>query len=351
MEYPFKGLKVVELASILAGPLVGSFFGEKGAQVFKVENPKTDGDPTRGWKNESEGTPDGISAYYISANAPKIVQELDVFEDTEKLHQLLFDADILIHNFTDSKCAELQLSSNSLKEKYPRLISGQIKGFSNSEKPAFDFLMQARTGLLAMTGLDENNLAKLPLAWIDVLSAHQLYEALLIGLLERGNTQTGSHWSVSLEETALASLINQGSNAIIGKTDPKPLGTLHPNIAPYGECFFTQDGAQLAFAIGTDKQFSRLWKVLFGDLPNVSYSTNSKRLQNRANLKDALELKIESESLQHWETVFTENQLPITRILGVKEALNSEEGKSLTSMLNYTEGDFPRVQSSVFKRI
>lgn len=351
MEQPFKGLKVVELASILAGPLVGTFFSEKGAQVNKVENPKTAGDPTRGWKSEDEETPEGISAYYISANAPKTIHQLDVFENPAKLHKLLADTDILIHNFTDTKCAELHLSSAQLKEKYPRLISGQIKGFANSEKPAFDFLMQAKTGLLSMSGLDENNLAKLPLAWIDVLSAHQLYEAILIGLLERGNTQKGSHWSVSLEETALASLINQGSNAIIGKTDPKPLGTLHPNIAPYGECFYTQDGAQLAFAIGTDKQFSRLWKVLFGDLPNVSYSNNSKRLQHRAKLKDILELKIETEPLAHWEQIFSENQLPITRILGVKEALNSDEGKSLTNSLSYEEGKFPRVKSSVFKRV
>jgi len=347
----FSGVKVVELATILAAPLVATFFRERGAEVIKIENPKTHGDPTRGWKPESEQTAAGISAYYISANGSKHVVYLDCFSEVEKVHDLLADADVFISNFPPSRLHKLGMDPASLKIKYPKLVAGFLSGYTAVEKPAFDFLLQAETGLLSITGISREQLAKIPVAWIDVLAAHQLFEALLMGYIHRLRSGEGSCWKVSLEDTALASLINQGSSALLNKTNPIPLGTLHPNIAPYGECFTTSDKQALALAIGTDGQFAKLWEYFKHELPPAHFTTNSLRLKHRDELQKALASEFAkvkaAELLDHCRA----NTIPVGRIHTVEEALSTASAKNLIRTEQYSEGDFQRIQSQVGKMI
>ena len=178
-----KELKVLELASVLAGPQVGSFFSELGASVTKIENKTTGGDVTRNRKLDSEKAESSISAYYASANYNKksIFLDFKNQEDIEKLNKLISESDILITNFKSGDAEKFRLSYSDCKKINPQIIYSEITGFGkNVNRTAFDVILQAETGYISMTGENESNLSKLPVAFIDLFAAHQLKEAIFI---------------------------------------------------------------------------------------------------------------------------------------------------------------------------
>jgi crotonobetainyl-CoA:carnitine CoA-transferase CaiB-like acyl-CoA transferase len=293
MDQPLKDLVVIETASVLAGPSVGLFFAELGARVVKVENKRSGGDVTRQWKLPSEPSDAPVSAYFSSVNWGKEHRFLDLkdTEDRAAFDGLLTRADVLITNHLAADAEKLGLTRERLRRLNPQLLHGHIKGFADQpHRPAFDVVLQAETGYVSMTGTDEEHLAKLPIALIDVLAGHQLKEGLLLALWQRARTGKGAYVEVSLEDAALAGLINQASNNLMAGAIARPLGTLHPNIAPYGEIFRCADGGRLILAVGSDAQFAALCgELALPALPaDERFCTNTGRVRHRAALAGAL---------------------------------------------------------------
>ncbi|MEY4927523.1 MAG: hypothetical protein RI894_1959 [Bacteroidota bacterium] len=292
-KIPFlSDLKVVELAGVLAGPAVGLFFAELGATVFKVENPEIGGDITRAWRISSE-QPDQQSAYYSSVNWGKtaVWANLENDGDRQRVLALIADADIVLSNFKPSSAKRLGMEYDSLKELNPRLIYAQISGYGeHDETPAFDVVLQAETGFMAMNGQPDSPPTKMPVALIDILAAHQLKQGILVALWQREHTKKGAFIHVSLQDAALASLANQATNWLMAAHNPTRMGSLHPNIAPYGELFATRDAQQIVLAVGTDRQFQHLCRCLnrpdLGESPLFAH--NTLRLGHRQKLADEL---------------------------------------------------------------
>ena len=286
-------IKVVELASVLAGPAVGMFFAELGAEVIKIENKTTGGDVTRFWKLPSEDPASPASAYYASVNWGKTVWMCDLqhAEDRDPVLQAIDHADVVISNFRPDAAQKLGMSYPQLSARNPRLLFGQITGFGDDDSlPAFDVVLQAEAGFLYMSGHPGGAPAKMPVALIDLLAAHQLKEGLLLALLRREQTGQGAFVSVSLLESAIASLANQATNWLMAGHIPQPMGSMHPNIAPYGDIFHTADTKPVVLAIGNDKQFQSLCDAL--GLPQLAHNerfvSNAARVRNRQALCDLL---------------------------------------------------------------
>ncbi|WMX12846.1 MULTISPECIES: CaiB/BaiF CoA-transferase family protein [unclassified Aureispira] len=293
MESIFKDLKVIELASVLAGPAVGLFFAELGADVIKIENKKTGGDVTRTWRLPSEDKTASVSAYYCAINWKKEVQFLDLSTEEGKnaVYELVKTADVVVANYKKQSAQKLGMDYEHLKAIRPELIYANISGFGEeSERVAFDVVLQAESGFMYMNGQADGPPTKMPVALIDVLAAHQLKEGILVALLQRYKTGQGAYVSVSLLEAAVASLANQATNWLMGKHIPQRMGSLHPNIAPYGELFETKDAKRLILSIGSDRQFVNLCTCINRPdlLENENYQTNIARVKHRVVLAKEL---------------------------------------------------------------
>ncbi len=290
----FKGLKILDLSTVLAGPSVGSFFAELGADVLKIENPHHR-DITRDWKLPNEDKNTAVSAYFSSVNYKKSYLELDLknAEQREKLYQKVKNTDIILMNFKKGDQEKLQISDEKLHSLNSELIIGKINGFGkNSDRLAYDLILQAETGIMSMNGTPESGPVKMPIALIDVLAAHHLKQAILIALYQKSNTKNykGKTLNVSLYDAAVSSLVNQASNYLMANHIPKRIGSLHPNIAPYGEIFKTADDKLITFAIGTNRHFKKLCQFLKVEelAENKKYNQVQNRVKNRGELFEIL---------------------------------------------------------------
>lgn len=289
----FKDLLVVELASVLAGPAVGQFFAELGARVIKIENKSTGGDVTRSWKLPAEDPNSSYSAYYHSVNWHKESYLLDLrnAEDREKAYSWIKQADIVITNFKKGSAPKVGMAYEQLQVLNPKLIYAQISAYGEHDsRPGFDAMIQAETGWIYMNGEKEGEPVKLPVALMDILTAHQLKQGILLALLQRARTGKGSKVHVSLFDTGVASLANQASNWLNVDVLPQRKGSQHPNIAPYGDLFYTKDGRAIILGTGTQKQFENLCDCLhLSDLKtDQRFLTNALRVKNRAALNAIL---------------------------------------------------------------
>tara|TARA_Y100000768_G_C23978207_1_gene684231 strand:- start:341 stop:1396 length:1056 start_codon:yes stop_codon:yes gene_type:complete len=322
----FKNLKVLELSSVLAGPAVGMFFSELGAQVVKVENKTTNGDVTRKWKLPNEKK-SNISAYFCSVNYNKNYVFLDFnnHKDRAELEVLIKNCDIVITNFKWKDAAKFNLEFEDCKKINPNIIYAHIGGFkTNPDRVAFDIVLQAETGFLNMTG-NKKEFAKMPVALIDVLAAHQIKEGILTAMLLQTKEKKAYKVSTTLEETAVASLMNQSSNFLMAKHQAKPLGTLHPNIAPYGDVVTTLDDKKLILAIGTDRQFEMFSNIISIEKKWTSkFKTNQQRVEGREVLFEIINTKtMEIYSNDLIERCFQKN-IPIGEINTVEKVMKSK---------------------------
>lgn len=354
MEKYFKDLIVIELAGVLAGPSGGKFFSELGAKVVKVENPKTNGDVTRSWKLKTETSDDNSSAYFWSVNSGKEVMYLDLTNklDREKFYTLVRIADILITNYKAGDDEKLKVHYERLKKFNPQLIYANINGFGeNNARTAYDLILQAESGFMFMNGEKNSQPLKMPVALIDILAGHQLKEAILIALLNRHKTDLGCKISVSLFDSAIASLANQATNWLIGNTLPTAQGSLHPNIAPYGEIFTTKDKQLITFAIGNDKQFKNLCQIL--DLKalakNELYTTNQNRIINRDSLFTLLDEKIKTIDYNALFESCEKLNIPIGKIRNMNEVFELPEAKQMLNEFAYKNKIITNVNSIAFK--
>jgi crotonobetainyl-CoA:carnitine CoA-transferase CaiB-like acyl-CoA transferase len=300
MEHPLSGLKVVELARILAGPWIGQSLADLGAEVVKVEAPE--GDDTRRWGPpfiERDG--DKTAAYFYAANRGKtsIVADFRTEEGQTRVRELIADADILVENFKRGGLAKYGLDYASLSAINPRLIYCSITGFGQTgpyaDRAGYDFLIQGMSGLMSVTGEPTGQPQKVGVAVTDILTGLYGTIGILAAVEQRHRTGLGQHIDMSLLDCAVASMANQSMNYLASGTSPNRLGNAHPNISPY-EVFATSD-AHVIIAVGNDRQFRTLCDVL--GLPDVAddkrFESNPSRVAHREILSERL-----TERLAKW---------------------------------------------------
>lgn len=356
-EKVFDGLKVVELASVLAGPAVGMFFAELGAEVLKIENKSTRGDVTRSWKLPAENPKQAWSAYFHAVNWNKTYLQVDLRNslDLEKVMQEIATADIVISNFKSGSAAQFGLDYSQLQHKFPDLIYASITAYGpDNPKPGFDVAIQAETGWIHMNGEPHGSAVKMPVALIDLLAAHQLKEGILVALLQRYRTGKGCHVTTSLFDASISSLANQASNWLNLQHIPQRMGSKHPNIAPYGDTFLTKDDKSLILATGTEKHFQALCKSLelSALLKEKRFSTNALRLKHRSQLIEQL-----SPAFRRWTAAelldrFEKAQIPVSPIRNLAEVFALPAAQALILMEVLPDGSSSRrVRTAVFKAV
>lgn len=348
----FQDLKVVELASVLAGPSVGMFFAELGCDVKKVEHPS--GDMTRKWKLPKESEDANISGYYCSVNWGKEVHFLNLKdpEDNKKVREWIADADILISNFKYGDADKFNLTYQSLKDNNPRLIYSHLSGYgSDVPRTAFDVVIQAETGFMQMNGQNDGPPTKMPVALMDVLAAHQMKEGILCALLEREKTGKGGLIEASLIDSGIASLANQATNYLMGDSIPIRKGSIHPNIAPYGEYFECKDGKIMVLAVGTDKQFKLLCEILaLAEIAHDErFSNNQSRVSNRQALDEALSPAFLKKTSSDWNVLFVEANVPAGIVKSMDDVFKNQSAQDLILNEEVDGLNTKRVKSVVFK--
>ena len=326
----FHQLKVIELASVLAGPSVGQFLAELGAEVIKIENPNTKGDVTRSWKLSTESSETDISAYFTAINWGKKSVCLDITQadQLQVLYELIKSADIVIASYKPGDAERLKVDYQTLRSMQPTIIYGHITGYGNdSSRLGYDAIIQAESGFMYLNGEKEGGPLKMPVALMDILAGHQLKEALLVALIRKLTTGKGALVEVALLDAAVASLANQATNYLVAGVNPERIGAAHPNIVPYGTIFKTQDHFDIVLAVGNDKQFQHLCacidlKDLFED---ERFKSNATRVLNRTALMEILSAQIVQFKKEPLLTLLAAHQVPAGAVNTVKEVLDSAE--------------------------
>ncbi|MBD7990174.1 MULTISPECIES: CaiB/BaiF CoA transferase family protein [Ochrobactrum] len=291
---PLAGLKVIELARILAGPWVGQTLSDLGADVIKVESPE--GDDTRKWGPpfiDVEG--EKSAAYFHACNRGKqsIIADFRTDEGRELVRKLVADADVVIENFKLGGLDKYGLDYESLKAINPRLIYCSITGFGHTgpyaERAGYDFMIQGMGGIMDLTGEPDREPQKIGVAFADIFTGLYSVIGIQSALIMRERTGKGQHIDMALFDCMSAVLANQAMNYMASGVSPKRMGNAHPNIAPY-QTLPVSDG-YFIIACGNDGQFAKLTSLLgIGELASDSrFLTNSSRVANRDALTDLLE--------------------------------------------------------------
>ncbi|HSK92974.1 MAG TPA: CoA transferase [Candidatus Angelobacter sp.] len=281
---PLTGIRVADLSRVLAGPFATMLLADLGADVIKVEPP--DGDESRGWGPPWWGDPpDRRSAYFASVNRNKRSIVLDLRTDGGRaaLDRLLSASDVLVHNYRPATAARLGLEPGALRARHPDLVCATIAGFSGVEadRPAYDLLAQAVSGLMSVTGDPDGPPTKAGVALLDLLAGLECAVGALAALAGRARAGHGraGRVEVSLVEAAVTGLINVLGNHLATGVEPERHGNAHANIVPY-QPFSAADG-DLVIAVGNDAQFARLCAVL-GLEHRDAFATNADRLSRRS---------------------------------------------------------------------
>jgi crotonobetainyl-CoA:carnitine CoA-transferase CaiB-like acyl-CoA transferase len=320
---PLDGLLVADFSRVLAGPLAAMLLGDLGADVIKVERPDG-GDDTRAW-----GPPwrEGESTYYLGLNRNKRSVALDLGDpgDRELARELARRADVLVESFRPGLMAGWGLDGDTLRrDGNPGLVSCSITAFGTGERaagmPGYDFLLQAMGGLMSITGEPDGRPLKVGSAVVDLVCGQLAVIGIQAALAERGRTGRGRHVEVSLMDSVLTCLLNQGSAWVAGGVVPGRLGNRHPSIVPY-ETYEASD-RPFAVAVGNDRLFARLCAVV--GRPELAdderFVTNRARVANVDALGEALRAAFAEQPAEHWVGVLREVKVPAGIINGVDEA-------------------------------
>ena len=294
-ELPLKGLRVIELARILAGPWAGQTLADLGAEVIKIES-KT-GDDTRTWGPPFINTGDETNAaYYHSCNRGKQSVSLDFKDknDLLKLKNLIASADILIENFKVGGLDKYGLDYKTLHNNHPSLIYCSITGFGQTgpyaKRAGYDFLMQGMSGLMSITGEPDSQPQKVGVAVTDIFTGLYAVIAIQAALRSRDTTSLGQHIDLSLLDVATATTANQAMNYLTTGTPPNRRGNNHPNIVPY--CAVSTSDGYMILAVGNDEQFKNFNKIFNVEwYKKDKFKTNPARLENRDELLNLIEGK------------------------------------------------------------
>lgn len=333
---PLVGLRVIDLSTVLAGPYCTMVLADLGADVIKVEPPE--GDATRGWGppwvgDAAAGT--RTAAYFLAVNRNKRSIRLDLRTDggREVVRRLLAGADVLIENFRPGGLARLGFDDATLKAIEPDLVHLAISGYGSdgpaADRPGYDFVIQALSGLMSITGEADGEggaPTKVGVAISDVVTGLYGTIGVLAALLgrERG-TAPGQRIDVSLLASTLSVLVNQAQNAFVTGDSPGRRGNAHPNIVPY-ETFATADGV-LAVAVGSERQWSRLCAALGLDelAADPRFAANGDRVEHRDVLRPVLAARFATGSSAGWLATLEAAEIPCGPIQDVLTAFGSPE--------------------------
>jgi crotonobetainyl-CoA:carnitine CoA-transferase CaiB-like acyl-CoA transferase len=289
---PLAGVKVLELARILAGPWAGQTLADLGADVVKVERPGP-GDDTRAWGPPFVPAADGgdlSSGYYHSCNRGKrsVAADFESEEGRALVRRLAASADVVIENFKVGGLAKYGLDYEGLRQVNPRLIYCSITGFGQTgpyrERAGYDFMIQAMGGIMDLTGEADGTPQKPGVAFADIFTGVYSVIGILAALRRRDRTGEGGFVDMALFDTQVSVLANQAVNYLVSGQNPKRMGNAHPNLVPY-QVFPVADG-HIVIASGNDGQYARLCRVL-GEpelADNPDYRTNALRIKHRAAL-------------------------------------------------------------------
>jgi crotonobetainyl-CoA:carnitine CoA-transferase CaiB-like acyl-CoA transferase len=288
---PLAGIKVIELARILAGPWAGQVLADLGAEVIKVEGPA--GDDTRHWGppfvEYADGTRD--AAYFHAANRGKQSRVIDfaTAEGQAEVRALAAEADVLIENFKVGGLAKFGLDYASLAALNPRLVYCSITGFGQdgpyAARAGYDLIIQGMSGIMDLTGDPAGPPQKIGVAYADILTGLYAVIGIQAALRQREVTGRGQQVDMALLDVMVGTLANQAMNYLVSGVSPTRLGNAHPNIVPY-EVYPTADGPFI-LAVGSDAQFQRVWTLL--GLPvDPSLATNAQRVAERQRVSEAI---------------------------------------------------------------
>jgi formyl-CoA transferase len=282
---PLNGIRVLDLSRVLAGPYCTMVLGDLGAEVIKVESPE--GDETRGWGPPFAGEARGESAYYLCVNRNKrsIVVDFKTEHGRQTIDELVKRSDVLVENFRTGTLARFSLDYESASVINPNLIYCSITGFGQTgpmhDKPGYDFMIQAMSGLMSITGEPDGEPMKVGVAVADLFAGQNAVMAILAALQARTRTGRGQHLDIALFDSQVGMLANVASNYLVSGNLPKRYGNAHANIVPYQS--FQASDAWFVVAVGNDRQFQKLSEVMGKrELAQDSrFMTNSGRVENR----------------------------------------------------------------------
>ncbi|HUR00349.1 MAG TPA: CoA transferase [Gemmatimonadaceae bacterium] len=328
-------LKVVDLSRVLAGPVCSMILGDLGADVIKVEKPG-EGDETRGW-----GPPfnaDGQSAYFLSVNRNKKSIALDLSQagDQGLLRSLIAGGDVVLENFLPGSLEKLGVSADELLRAHPKLIWCTISAFGGgSRRPGYDFVVQAESGWMAITGEKEGEPMKVGVALSDVIAGKDAAIAILAKVREVSEGDLSPeqrHVAISLVGSARASLVNVAQNVLVSGRDAKRWGNAHPNLVPYQ--LFTASDRPFVIAVGSDSQWSACAAALeLSDLAvDAALRTNAGRVTNRDRVVDAIARRVIHEQAEKWVERLASVGVPCGIVHTVAEALAGAEASEITGV-------------------
>jgi crotonobetainyl-CoA:carnitine CoA-transferase CaiB-like acyl-CoA transferase len=320
---PLEGLLVADFSRVLAGPYAGMLLGDLGADVVKVERPDG-GDDTRAW-----GPPwrDGDATYFLGLNRNKrsVALDLTAEDDRALARELGLRADVLLESFRPGLMASWGLDGETLRAGgNPGLVSCSVSAFGTGEAardlPGYDFLLQAMGGLMSITGEEDGPPLKVGAALVDLVCGLLCSNGVLAALRERDRTGSGRHVEVSLMDSALTALLNQGSAWVMGSELPRRRGNRHPSIAPY-ETFEASD-RPFAVAVGNDRLFRRLAEAVGepGLADDPRFTTNSARVENVEVLGDLLDGFFRTRPAAEWIEILRAAGVPVGPLNDVAEA-------------------------------
>jgi crotonobetainyl-CoA:carnitine CoA-transferase CaiB-like acyl-CoA transferase len=353
MDLPLKGITVTELANVLAGPSVGMFLAEMGATVIKVENVKSCGDVTRHWKLPTEDPDADISGYFSSVNWGKKSVALDITHHggLEIVYRLVEQSDIVLSSYKPGDAEKLKVDYPELRKINEKIIYAHVTGYGmNNPRAGYDAIIQAETGFTYMNGEPGGKPTKMPVALMDVLAAHQIKEAVLLALLSRERGGSGQYIEASLLKSGIASLANQAANWLVGKTIPGRMGSDHPNIVPYGTIFTTADKKEIVLAVGTDKQFGELCRLLGREAlaEDQRFRNNFNRVVNSDELKKELQELIGSHNRDSILNLLEERRVPAGGVLTMQEVFETAGAREMLLESELDTGTIRGVSSVAF---
>jgi len=348
---PLSHITVLDLSRVLAGPWCAQILGDLGAEVIKVENPKT-GDDTRGWGppflSDEQGEP-ADAAYYLCANRNKrsIAVNIAVPEGQDIIRKLAAKSDVVLENYKTGGLKKYGLDYEGLKAVNPDLVYCSITGFGHdgprAHLPGYDFLIQAMGGLMSITGHDKPSKVGVPL--VDLFTGVYASSAILAALTARDKGAGGQFIDMALFDVQVAILANQATNYLVGGKAPGLSGNGHPNIVPY-QVFPAEDG-EIIIAAGNDRQFQDLCRVL--DAPALAsdprYATNASRVEHRDDLVAQLTVRTRGLTKSRLLEALDKSKVPASPINTIEEVFDDPQIKSRGLQIN-PEG-VPGVRSPI----
>ena len=320
--HPLQGLRVIDISKVLAGPLCGQSLGELGAEVIKVE-PTGSGDDTRVWLPQQQG----LSATFLSVNHNKKSLAVDLKTDAGRriVHQLVASADIVLQGFGSGTAARLGVDYETLAALNPRLIYCEVSGYGRDgplgERPGYDVMLQAFSGMISTMGTPGGGLARASFSPIDLCTGANALSGVLAALIERGRTGRGVYLEVSLLSTAMGLMGYLAQNYWATGKSPVPMGTGHPALAPY-QAFNASDGP-LMIGVGNDAQWRRFCPMLGIEevVDDPRFATNKARVDHFDEVVALVQAKIATAPVAHWLAQCLVAGIPCSPIHTLEEAL------------------------------